>query len=99
MPIDSVGILPWLNIAEPVEVGPITFYPARNVAHLLGERAGVLVDRLRIYRDTLNDIPVHGAVAIHRDQIVNGGHSPYQDLRRATDIFLMAAVYTNDGEL
>jgi hypothetical protein len=51
MPIESVGILPWLDIRETIEVGAITYYRADRVAALLGERAGVVANRLRIYKD------------------------------------------------
>jgi hypothetical protein len=97
--IDSVGILPWLDIRTNIEVGPVTFYRADGVDTLLGERADILIDRLRIYRDAWEGNPVHGAVAIHRDQLANGGHIPYGDLRRATDILMIASIFENDGVL
>jgi hypothetical protein len=97
--IDSVGILPWLDLRINVQVGGITFYRADSVAAILGERAGVLADRLRIYRDAWENNPVNGTVAIHADQVANGGNIPYGELRRATDILMIASVFENDGVL
>lgn len=97
--IESVGVLPWLDLRDTVTIGDVSFYRADAVAPLLGDRADVLADRLAIYRDSLTGASVHGTVAIHRRQQEVGGEIPYDELRRAVDIFMVAAIFANDGSL
>jgi hypothetical protein len=99
MPIDSVAVLPWLSLREAVAVGEVTFYPAECANDVLGDRGEVLADRLRIYRDTWDARPVHASFAVHQSQIENGGHAPVPAIRTATDIFLTASMFQNDGGL
>lgn len=70
--IESVGILPWLTLKEPMRVGEVTFYPADSAGEMLGERAAILKDRLRIYRDTWDSRPVADTTVVfrarHRDR-------------------------------
>jgi hypothetical protein len=44
---ESVGVLPWLTLNEPIIVGDFTFLPAATVREVLGERYALLADRLR----------------------------------------------------
>lgn len=97
MPIDSVAILPWLTLNEPVEVGEVTYYPARSVDAVLGEKAAILKDRLHIYCDTWDSKPIHATFALHRRQLDRGGPAPTAEIREATDIFLVASIFQNDG--
>jgi hypothetical protein len=99
VPIDSVGVLPWLDIRDQVVVGDITFYRAEDALALLGERAEILADRLRIYREAWEGEPVRGTIALHRDQLEGGGDCPPDVLRRAVDILMISALFKNDGEL
>lgn len=99
MPIESVAVLPWLSLREPVNVGDVTFYPAECADDVLGSRGEVLTDRLRVYRDTWDSKPVHATFAVHRSQIENGGHAPIKAIRVAADIFLIASMFQNDGGL
>ena len=95
--IDSVGVLPWLRIEEPIEVGAVTFYPLDAAATLIGDRADLLAERVGIYREKWDETPVHLTIAIHADQLANGGDAVHADLQRATDILLTAALFNNDG--
>jgi len=97
--IQSIAILPWLDIREPIAIGDVTFYRADSVADILGEKAALLADRLRVYKDGQTGLQSSGAVALHQDQLANGGPAPYAAIRRATDILMMAAMFNNDGEL
>jgi hypothetical protein len=99
MAIESVGVLPWLDIKKSITVGDVTFYPAAEASLLLGDRANVLSSRLGIYRDGWHGDPVHATVALHREQLAKGGDIPYVELRRATDILATAAFFNNDGVL
>jgi hypothetical protein len=97
-PVESVGILPWLQIDAPIAVGEIEFYPAAEAAKLLGARGAILLDRLRVYRDTWSDRAVTSCtVAVHHAQLTAGGLIPDAALRRAVDILLVAAAFKNDG--
>jgi hypothetical protein len=97
--IDSVAVLPWLTLKEPVKVGEVTFYPAELADDVLGDRAAILKDRLRIYRDTWDSKPVHASFAVHHRQLEHGEHAPVKEIREATNIFLTAAIFQNDGGL
>lgn len=99
MAIESVGVLPWLTLKERVQVGEVTFYPAESADEMLGERAAILKDRLRIYRDTWDLKPVHASFAVHQSQLEHGGHAPVRELREAANIFLTASIFQNDGGL
>ena len=97
MVIESVGVLPWLTLNEPVQVGEVTFYPAASADEVLGERAAILEDRLRIYRDTWDSKPVRASFVVHQNQLQHGGPAPEKDIREATNIFLTASIFQNDG--
>jgi hypothetical protein len=97
MHIDSVGVLPWLTLKDPVRVGEVIFYPAQTADTVLGEKAAILTDRLRVYRDTWDSKPVHATFAVHERQLEEGGLAPIKEIREATTIFLVASIFQNDG--
>ena len=93
----DVGVLPWLPLAAPIRAGPITIYLAEAL-EILGDQGAILADRVSIYRDTWNGKPVNVAVAIHDEQLENGGAINEVDLRHAIDALFIAAVFNNDGQ-
>jgi len=80
--IDSVGVLPWLHIETPIYVRQVNFYTLDAAAPIFGNRADLLSERVGIYREKWDDRPVCPTIAIHANQLVNGG-DPVHELAAA----------------
>lgn len=65
----NVAVRRWLRLRERIPVSNVAFYPAADAVTLLGDRGPLLAEKLRIYRDTLDDTLAPATVALHERQL------------------------------
>jgi hypothetical protein len=94
-PVDAVGILPWLDVQEPITIGSVVIYPAAEAIALLGAQGDVLQTCLSRYASAWSPAAVRSSVAIDLRQLSDHIPVPMDDITRAVDILFAAAAYTD----